>query len=269
MPAPYSISEQTKQQFAGIYLLEYMINAPKNFGLMLQDEEQDLEPVLEWLLVRELIEIRDESLYVPNARGRDALKRFMARYTDFLRVFDVFCAVDLAAGEFAFASYFNMSDEREWKEHLQDDRWEDLRVAVADFKGIDPVEIVFMSFLNEGRFGRNETGWQFDLLLGSVWDDILDICNRAVQVDQLGYDSGEEFIDGDTVMRDIIARGTTLIQELQAREARESGIQHAVADPREGGQIDPVGLDSNGEMDYDRFQDPDYLPDRWRSRWDL
>ena len=95
----------------------------------------------------------------------------------------------MEAGDFAFASYFDFDDDIRWREYLDDDRWDDLRVAVADYKKLNPVEIVFMSFISENRFGRNEVGWQFELLLGAVWDEILDICNSAIQWDQLGYET--------------------------------------------------------------------------------
>jgi len=37
-------------------------------------------------------------------------------------------------------------------EHINDKRFHDLRIAVCEFKKIDPVDIVFLSFLNEQRF---------------------------------------------------------------------------------------------------------------------
>ncbi|MCP4579785.1 MAG: response regulator [Deltaproteobacteria bacterium] len=67
---------------------------------------------------------------------------------------------------------------------------------MAEFKKLDPVEIVFMSFLNEDRFGRDETGWQFDLLLGNIWDEILHICNTAIRLEDLGY---EVITEGDPI----------------------------------------------------------------------
>ena len=139
--AQYSVTEAQKSQFAAIYLLEYMINAPKLFALMLEREEEDLEPILEWLLVRDLIQIKDDERYTPTEKGRDALQRFMLRYSDFLTFFDVFCAVDLEEGSFAFANYFDFDIKSSWKTHLKQERWEDLRVAIAAYKGIDPVEI--------------------------------------------------------------------------------------------------------------------------------
>lgn len=271
MSEPYTLDETQKMQFAGIYLLEYMINHPKRFALLLQGEEQDLEPILEWLLVREYIEIKDDCCYLAINKGRTALTTFMARYADFLNVFDIYCAVDLATGEFAFESYFEYPERSRWKNWLAAERWEDLRIAVADFKGIDPIEIVFMSYLSEGRFGRNQSGWQFDLLLGSVWDEILDICNNAVQLQQLGYEDAAGVITAETVMRDIICQATSVLIRLKQHEADlTQAIHHSgEASERQAEMLAPVDLPEHEVNYYQNYKNPDYRPAHWKGRWQL
>ncbi|MFQ3225286.1 MAG: hypothetical protein ACI8Z5_001543 [Lentimonas sp.] len=271
MSEPYTVAASQKMQFAGIYLLEYMINHPKRFSVLLQADEEDLESILEWLLVRDYVEIKEDNTYLATSNGQTALKQFMARYSDFLNVFDIYCAVDLGLGEFAFASYFDDSDQASWKNFLAAERWEDMRVAVAQFKAIDPVEIVFMSFLNENRFGRDQIGWQFDLLLGSVWDDILNLCNTAVQVEQLSYESEAGIVTGESVMEDIINQGTDLFIELKNREAQlDSQINHLGA-PSEHhpDMVDPVDFPNNDSDYYQQYNAPDYRPPHWQDRWRL
>lgn len=267
MPSEYTVSDLQKQQFAGIYLLEYMINAPKVFQLMLEDGEEDLESILEWLLVRDLIEIKDQERYAPTEKGRIALKRFMARYSDFLSFFDVFCAVDLGEGSFAFADYYDFNEPEAWRNFIAQDRWEDLRIAVATYKGIDPVEIVFMSFLNEGRFGRSETGWEFDLLLGSVWDEILDICNTAITTDQLGWEDDDGEVSGESVLQDIIDQGLNLIEQLhQHGQPYSDQIAHAVSDSPSASTVEAVDLLKKRSNDFDNSPTP---PKRWQDDWEL
>lgn len=263
----YSVTEVQKNQFAGIYLLEYMINAPRLFGLMLERGEEDLEPILEWLLVRDLIQIKDEERYAPTKKGIDALKRFMKRYSDFLTFFDVFCAVDLEEGSFAFADYFEYEDKSEWLAYLNQDNWEDLRVAVAAYKGIDPVEIVFMSFINEGRFGRSETGWEFDLLLGTVWDEILEICNTALQVEQLGWENDEETVSGEAVIQDAINEGLGLIEELhQSEDTPYREISHAKKDSPNEATLEAVKVLKDTSNSFDPSPEK---PDHWKEPWEL
>ncbi len=263
----YTVTEAQKNQFAAIYLLEYMINAPKLFALMLEREEEDLESILEWLLVRDLIKIKDEERYVPTDKGRDALKRFMQRYSDFLTFFDVFCAVDLEEGSFAFADYFEHDTKPSWHAHLNQEHWEDLRVAVAAYKGIDPVEIVFMSFINEERFGRNETGWAFDLLLGSVWDEILNICNTALRVDQLGWDSEDGPVPGESVMEDILNQGLALVEELHQREANPyREITHSGQTSPNDATVAAVEVLKTKANTFDASPEK---PDHWKEPWEL
>lgn len=271
MAPPYTLDADQKMQFAGIYLLEYMINHPKRFSVLLQAEEEDLEPILEWLLVRDYVSIKDDNTYLATRKGQDALKQFMARYSDFLNVFDIYCAVDLGLGEFAFASYFDYSDMPSWKQFLTAERWEDMRVAVAQYKGIDPAEIVFMSFLNENRFGRDHIGWQFDLLLGSVWDEILHICNTAVQVEQLAYESEDGMVLGESVIEDIIQQATALLIDLKSREAQlDAQINHTgAASERHADMVDPVDLPNHNMDYYQHYEAPGYRPPHWQDRWRL
>ncbi|MGJ8640470.1 MAG: hypothetical protein ACSHYA_13870 [Opitutaceae bacterium] len=271
MSAPYTLEDNQKMEFAGIYLLEYMINHPKRFNVLLQAEEEDLEPILEWLLVRDTVEIKEDNTYQATSKGRTSLQRFMARYSDFLNIFDIYCAVDLGLGEFAFASYFDYDDKASWKHFLAAERWEDMRVAVAQFKSVDPVEIVFMSFLNEDRFGRDQVGWQFDLLLGTVWDEILNICNTAVQIEQLSYESEDGIVSGESVMEDIIQQGTALLIDLKSREARlDSRIDHPGApSAHQPGMVDPVDFPNHDIDYYQHYNASDYRPPHWQDRWRL
>ncbi len=269
--SPPKISDEKRQRFASIYVLDHMINTPKTFPLFLERNDADLEPILEHLLVKECIEIHDKERYVPTAKGRDALRLFMARYSEFLRIFDIYCGVDLEAGEFAFARYFELEDEQEWKAYLRQERWDDLRVAAAEFKNIDPVEIVFMSFINEGRFGRDETGWQFDLLLGSVWDQIAKIVETAIHVDDLGYGSGPDKVAGKDVIGDVLVRGAKLLTDLLDDEERRSGggsedgggLAPAQVDPDEEEYVEHVWVEQYPSAYYQPYYDPFYVSPLW------
>ncbi len=75
--------------------------------------------------------------------------------------------------------------------------------------------MIFMSFINEKRFGRDDGGkWQFDLLLGSVWDEILDICNQAINWPELGYEDDQGKVPAADVIEDIIAQGRAIRNNL-------------------------------------------------------
>lgn len=222
MSQAYTIDDTRKKQFAGVYLLEYMATQKKTFSLLLPRDEEPLEEVLEWLLVRDQVRIVDDSHYAVAPAGLNELKEFAQRYVHYLTHFDIYSAVDLEAGEFAFSSYFSFELDAAWKTFLEDERWEDLRIAVAAHRGMDPVEIVFMNFLQEKRFGRDQSGWQFDLLLGSVWDEILEICASALHASELGFESDEGPVSGETVIEDIIDQAEAELERLLEEETPPS-----------------------------------------------
>lgn len=224
----YTITEEQKKQFAAAYLLDRMVNRGTTVPVYLEGHDKDLEPVLEYMMMKEYISIPDKANYRPTDKGKEVLARFTKRYQDFLINFDVYCAVDLEAGEFAFSRYFEFDSDTAFSGYLDDERWDDLRIAVAVLKKINPVEIVFMSFLREGRFGDQGDGWQFDLLLGSIWDEILEIANTAIQVDELGYEDDQGTVSGETVLEDVIRQGAELNIELRKKE-REIRQREAAA----------------------------------------
>ncbi|NPA25581.1 MAG: hypothetical protein GXO34_07130 [Deltaproteobacteria bacterium] len=212
---PYTLDEEKKHEFARLYLLDYMIEEEPEISIMLDEHNEDLEPLFEELMARELIEIDKSQCYRVSKKGVDRHRRFLKRYREMMAINDIFCAVDLATGEFAFSYYDDYPDRRSWENFLSQPRWDDLRIAVAEYLGEDPIELVFMSFINEKRFGRDANGkWQFDLLLGTIWDEILEICNTAIHWPDLGYEDDEGFVPAEDVIEDIIAQGNALRQRL-------------------------------------------------------
>lgn len=265
----WTVSEEQKIRFAGIFLLEYMINHPRIFQIWLEDKDSDLEPILEWLLTKEWIEIREAKEYIPTSEGRDVLKRFMERYARFVYFFDVFSGVDLGAGEFAFARYFEILEPEEWTAYLHGERFSDVRIAIAELLGIDAVEIVFMSFIREDRFGHDASGWQFDLLLGSVWDQILEICNSAISLKSLGYQDGEQWIDGEVVAEDVLQQGGALLGTLLARAEKElegTGFHHG-GGKEEDRVVPAVAFPPASDFKFDEYIKPANRDRFWDENW--
>ncbi len=213
--ATYVIPEAIRMQYAGLYLLRMAESPEHDFSLALAKEEKVLEPIFKWLLDHGYIEISKDNSYKTSVKGHDVLQSFIERYREFVRDYDVFCAVDLAAGEFAFSWINEFDTDEEWLEFLHEDRWDDLRVAVAEFKGLDPLEAVLMSFMNEGRFGESAEGWDYELLLGSVWEEIATVCNTAIKIKNLAYSNGDEIISGEDVISDIVARGAEVLAQVR------------------------------------------------------
>ena len=264
MSQRYTITEEQKKQFAAAYLLDRMVNRGTKIPVYLEGHDKDLEPVLEYMMMKEYIDIPDKANYAPTDKGKEVLDTFTKRYRDFLINFDVYCAVDLEAGEFAFSRFFDFDSDTAFSGYLDDERWDDLRIAVAAFKKINPVEIVFMSFLREGRFGDQGDGWQFDLLLGSIWDEILEIANTAIHVDELGYEDDQGEVSGEEVLEDVIRQGAELNIGLRKkeREIRESEAEAIAA----AGDDDDEDYDDYDEVVYEEtvhYVDPFYVSPWW------
>ena len=127
------------------------------------------------------------------------------------------------------------------------------------------------------RFGNTGEGWQFDLLLGSIWDDILEICNTAISVDDLGYEDEQGKISGEDVIRDILKQGAELNIELHEEEkAEEDNNAFELAnDGYDYGRyrdtheyVKPVRKDTISRDTYRKYRDPDYHSPVWkRRRW--
>ena len=240
-------NEDKAQTFASIYLLHQMDEGAQ-IPIILDKNYQFLEPLLEQLHSKGYIRI-EESAYCLSEHGEEVLKRFYGRYREYLRLYDIFSAIDLETGEFAFAKYFDFESDETWYAYLENERWADLRIAVARLKKMDAHEIVFMSFLNEGRFGANENGWQFDLILGSIWQEIREICRNALTAEDIG--SKERLVE-------LTREGSQLMAQLLEHEQKLQKWQQE----QQGGEL--AGEETEEIMEYEEYsRDPFYLSPLW------
>jgi hypothetical protein len=185
----FKIAAEQRLAFAAMYVLSRINRYNLRYSVIPEGaDRQCLESTIQVLFKDGLLDLDKDHFYVVTEVGKDRLRKYRQRYEEYLRIFDVYGHVDLGEGKFAFESYNLFSDDATWAKFLRDDRWEDLRVAVAMRKGLDPVEIVFMSFINEDRFFQNPEGkWEIGLLDGTNWDEIERIVNSALHAEDLAY----------------------------------------------------------------------------------
>jgi len=206
-----SLTAIDKKNFASIVLLDEIINKERVFTTILSSEDKVLEPFLVALLAKGYLSVNGNKYQVTKS-GEDAFDIFMQRYTEFLKMYDVYSFVDLEKGEFAFSKYFDFDTDQEWDNYKNDNRFEDLRIAVAMFKKLNPAEIVFMSFINENAFDTEATGWQIDLVDDAIWNEIEKVCDSAIKPEDLGNDA----------MEDMIAQGAELLVSILKEEAKRA-----------------------------------------------
>ena len=213
------ISEELKNQYAGLFILFEMDKTSYEkltFQVDLPGDLAILEPLFTWLLEKEYVFISPKYFYEITEKGRDVLEQFKKRYQQFLEEFDIYCAVDLEEGDFAFRYYHEFENDHDWQEFLNDDRWDDLRIAVAEYKGWDFIEIIFMSFLSEGRFGKGPDGrFSQERLFGCVWGEINNIASSSIRMKSLAYVDSGELISAKDVMSDMVSQGKEILEELR------------------------------------------------------
>ena len=232
----FELTRDMKFQFVSLVLINQMINFQNYFSTSLNDDDMFLGDYLKFMQEKGLVTTKGDK-FIPTSKGRKCLVNFYDKYFEFLKVFDIYCAVDLEKGEFAFANMFENMNDEEWKDFLNEERFSDVRVAVAEFKNINPLEVVFMSFLNEGRFETNERGWQIALTKEGVWNEIEDICNTAISLEHLQKNDAIQDIvkQGTDLMFEILKHDEELKQEEQnmQQEAQEEIVETTIVEEYE------------------------------------
>ena len=136
--------------------------------------------------------------------------------------FDIYAYVDLVEGAFGDPE----------TDLLEGDQWSDLRVAVAEHKGIDPYRVVFLALLSAKRFYENPD-WKFDLSMGTLFDEMEQIVQEQLCVEDLGYKDDEGQVSGEDVIRDIIDQGSILASEKRQQEKEIEENEQIEAEPDE------------------------------------
>jgi len=253
----YTVTQELKNRFIGLTLLNEIINFQTYFDVVPQSGDNLLlASYLQNLEVKGLIRI-EKGKYVPTNEGRNEVVNMYAKYYEYLKIFDIYCAVDLTKGEFAFESRNNDFSDEEWIAFVDQERFSDLRVAIAEIKGIDPIEIVFMSFLNEGRFECSGVDWQYNLTEDNVWREIEEICNTAIR---------GSYLEEQGVVEDITKKATEIsIQIIIDSESSESEdvLEETVETVTTTEYVDIVEMPYYEDYYWDSYYDPYYVSPLW------
>ncbi len=256
----YLIDAEKRQQFAAIVTLNYLFEHDGVLPLPLVGNDSHLEPSLLWLEGRGHVEKVDKEGYTLSESGRCASQRYRARFREFVRTFDIYAFVDLDEAEFAYEKFFEFKEESEWDDYIEQENWADLRIAVAEYKNIDPVEIVFLSFVNEGLFDDAEN-WQRDLHDEELWLEVQELCNCSVAIEDLAFDDPDDgHIEGHEVLEDIIREGAEMNLELKVLEDELSSDE-----PDSDRDEDEEELDI--EAYYAPYIEPGYVAPLWKTAW--
>jgi hypothetical protein len=186
MVKEYSITKEKREIYKGIIILNEMINNHRKFPVVGDSNIDMLKTLLTSMSAKNLVEIKNNE-FIPTQLGRENLLNFYKKFWEYIKMFQIYSAVDLTAGSFAYSEYWNM-DENKFLEYINQPNFDDVRIAVAEFKKIDPIEIVFMDFLSTNKIDVSSEDWAFQIMSDLVWSDIIEICENAIHVEELTDD---------------------------------------------------------------------------------
>ena len=267
----FKISLDERFKFITLIIISRIVNYQQYPSVKLEGWDMFIKDHVKYMESNGLLEIRNEK-YIPTQKGREYLKNFFAKYFEFLKMFDVFSLVDTDSGEFAFEKYYDFNTDQEWDKYKDQERFSDVRVAVAEFKKLSPTEIVFMSFLDEGKFETMEDGkdipkWQIAITDENLWKEIEDICNTAISLEYLR--------DEQEVIEDIVKKGSELMIKLFKKE-KDLDTQRQQDEEEQEEIVETVTTEEYVEVveppfytyDYfDPYYDIYYVSPIWFSPW--
>jgi len=253
----HTISKKEKEQYAKLLILFEMINNKTYYKIMMEGDFQYIEPLFNEMNVDEYIRV-EGNRYVPTEKGRTVLNKFMQRFFEYLKIYDIFAFVDLEEGVFAFEEGYEL-DGDEYDDFIEQERWDDVRVAVAEFKKMNVCEIIFMSFVNEGRFDMEKAGWQFDITSGLVWDDIIHIANNSITTEEINAEADDAL---ECVVREGQRVAVDLIKRINEEKEEEDDYEDEGEGEDEGEKVIYVEtvVEEEHHYDYwDLYYDPFYI----------
>ena len=187
-----------------------------------ETDDEGLESLLNFMESRGTLTVEEDNYYKATDKGQEVYQDLVKQLEAYVTHFGVYAYVDLEQGIFGDPE----------TDLLEGEKWSDLRVAVAEHKGIDPYRVVFLAMLSAETFYENPD-WKFDLSMGTLFQEMKQIVLEQLHVDDLGYSDSEGKVSGEEVIRDIIEQGSELVAQRKSREQEIKGRKQAEESPDE------------------------------------
>ena len=187
-----------------------------------ETDDEGLESLLNFMESRGTLTVEEDNYYKATDKGHEVYQDLVKQLEAYVHHFEVYAYVDLEHGIFGDPE----------TDLLEGDKWSDLRVAVAEYKDIDPYRVVFLAMLSAETFYENPD-WKFDLSMGTLFEEMKQIVLEQLHVDDLGYSDSEGKVSGEEVIRDIIEQGSKLVAQGKSREQENKGRKQAEESPDE------------------------------------
>jgi len=187
-----------------------------------ETDDEGLESLLNFMESRGTLTVEEDNYYKATDKGHEVYQDLVKQLEAYVTHFEVYAYVDLEQGIFGDPE----------TDLLEGEKWSDLRVAVAEHKGIDPYRVVFLAMLSAETFYENPD-WKFDLSMGTLFQEMKQIVLEQLHVDDLGYSDSEGKVPGEEVIRDIIEQGSELVAKRKSREQEIKGKKQTEESPDE------------------------------------
>lgn len=192
----YTLTKDLKEQLQAQIILDKMINEHIEFSVMMDETpfRALLQGLLTTMTAKGLLTIKNNS-FIPNENGRNYLQRFVDKFEEFCKVYDIYSNVDLTVEElcdevFILPAYLDDVSDEKFDAYMEEREFVDLRCQILNYKNINPIQFVFMSFIQEGRFDSDEE-WELDLFSTEFFDEVMDVVNNY---DGINEDEVEEVL---------------------------------------------------------------------------
>ena len=187
-----------------------------------ETDDEGLESLLNFMESRGTLTVEEDNYYKATDKGHEVYQDLVKQLEAYVTHFEVYAYVDLEQGIFGDPE----------TDLLEGDKWSDLRVAVAEHKGIDPYRVVFLAMLSAETFYENPD-WKFDLSMGTLFQEMKQIVLEQLHVDDLGYSDSEGKVSGEEIIRDIIEQGSEVVAKRTSREQENKGRKQEEESPDE------------------------------------
>ena len=138
-----SLTASQRQEFRILLLLHHIASSQDKIHFSFLDQNhKTIESNLKELEQQDLVQLDVEQYYQLSEKGQQSYGRLVQQQVSYQAHFEIYAFVDLGAGTFADPE----------TDLLEDERWADLRVAVAEQKGIAPYRVVFLAMLSDESF---------------------------------------------------------------------------------------------------------------------
>ncbi len=238
-PENWELTDEEKLSYQSLYVLYLMVEGKVVFPNFLSGKLKYTQSAIDFLESKKLITQSEKItegkkvlgvkvkksevdwVYEPTKKAKEIVEGYRRQYRDFLSFYDVYAHVDPEAGEFALSKYAKIllknGEKDRWETYKKHPRWVDYRVPVAVYKGLDPREYVFFSFMEEGRYVPTEEDtdhqWAENLFLEEIWEEIYGVLNSAPKWEE----QGDEETPSAEIMENIITAGAEVLRKQQKK----------------------------------------------------